>query len=86
MHQHDDGRLGSHNHHSPGRFVRPPRTVPQLFNSKTKSVLVDDSEVYAEGARVVCLTRKTREVEEMDPEGQPTGNKVQTPMGTSHCF
>jgi len=57
----------------------------QLFNSKTKSILADDSEVhecdvYAEDARVVCLTRKTREVEEMDPEGQPTGNKVATPM------
>lgn len=57
----------------------------QLFNSKTKGILAEDSEVhecevYAEGARVVCLTRKTREVEEMDPEGQPTGNKVPTPM------
>ena len=61
--------------------------MPQLFNSKTKGILAEDSEVhecevYAEGARVVCLTRKTREVEEMDPEGQPTGNKVPTPMGT----
>ena len=68
----------------------PTPTTPQVHEVGAYANLVDPpppteedapvSKKKLSRAKLVCLTIKTREAEDLDSEGNPTGTKVQKPL------